>query len=537
MKSLIPLLYALLSLSFTSNVLVSGQIDVHAAAGEVLEKVEGVLDNILGAVGIVKEQNVTDAVVDAVGGGEDATERSSAAAPIILELSSQSDPKHTALFQPPGTTHHTLRARSDLSESEIQEKMTNFRMRDAIRHEKEENFFEREGAGEEEVRHLGEDGSVAYAGVKRGDKKLARRWRTGVAMENFFDSLYYTTISIGTPAQTFTVLIDTGSADLYVPALACGTACGNRRKYDASKSSTAVLTGSSTSVYYGTGSASGSVVVDTMRFGNLTISNQVFIQATSITGSHPANVDGLLGLSFSGMSWANYVAPKLYKGKSSPIENLHKQNLINDTTFALSLPRYNYSTKTQIKGEIAIGATVGNPAKYMAPVRWLNVSGTNNWWIVSLSNVSVSNWNYNKGVVSSGPYGNRTVKAVVDSGTALIVTDYATASVVNKALGAYATGIQGIWGVDCKTLRSKSVTVTITLWGTPFTLSGKDLPVQVYADDPNLCYAPFMVAYGGDNTDRFILGEVFLRKFYSIYDYNYQPTGKALPRVGLALQR
>ena len=88
--------------------------------------------------------------------------------------------------------------------------------------------------------------------------------RGAVKLTDQEDDLEWTgKITIGSPAQSFTVDFDTGSSDLWVPSSSC-TTCGSHAKYKASSSSDSSKKSGSFSISYGDGStASGTPYTDT----------------------------------------------------------------------------------------------------------------------------------------------------------------------------------------------------------------------------------------------------------------------------------
>ncbi|WP_372239040.1 pepsin-like aspartyl protease, partial [Neisseria meningitidis] len=87
-------------------------------------------------------------------------------------------------------------------------------------------------------------------------------------------------------------------------------ACWDHTTYHSGKSSTYVANGESISIEYGTGSCSGYLSEDTLTVGNITVTNQVFGEMTTVSSDFDSSkFDGLFGLGFQTISEDSVVTP------------------------------------------------------------------------------------------------------------------------------------------------------------------------------------------------------------------------------------
>jgi len=242
-----------------------------------------------------------------------------------------------------------------------------------------------------------------------------------VPIDSLSDAQYYGQVTIGKPPQSFLVVFDTGSSNLWVPSVDCPIwqiSCDLHTRYDHSKSSTYVKNGTAFSIQYGSGAVEGYLSQDSFGISNVTVLNQVFAEVTNEPGIAflAAAFDGIMGLAFETIS-VDSVAPVWY--------NLLAQNLVQEPVFAFWLSRDPNAPANQ-GGELVLGGT--DPSHYSGAFTYVPVT-KKDYWQFYMDSLSVGSTQYCTGKCN----------AIADSGTSLLAVPSSVATAINKQIGA--TGV------------------------------------------------------------------------------------------------
>ncbi|XP_065206105.1 lysosomal aspartic protease-like [Planococcus citri] len=319
-------------------------------------------------------------------------------------------------------------------------------------------------------------------------------------------SEYYGPVSIGTPSREFQMIFDTGSSQLWVLSKRCHASRCEKNGldlYDHKKSTTyeqPTKPHCDTNITYGTGEVSGFCSKDTITLDGVKLKNTEFLEVVEITKEFPQGpYEGLVGLAY------NYDRPS--------------DNAI--TQFCQTVNRENkfsfYFTKNISNtdgGELTLCGI--DESKFRGPLNYVNETkqfpfGT---WLIPIKNTSLQ-----LGRDHIMDVGSKTL-ALVDTGTSHIVGPPKSIRAIYNVTNADSYGI-----VNCKDI-PKFPNVTFAIGEKKYTLEGKDYTFEIKEHSTIVCAIGF--GFGTSFfSDKWILGDVFFRKYYSVYDIENHRVGFA----------
>ena len=214
-----------------------------------------------------------------------------------------------------------------------------------------------------------------------------------IPVKDYMNTQYFIDITIGTPPQTFTVVPDTGSSNLWVYSSKCHSIpCLTHKTYNASKSSTYVADGQAMDIQYGSGGVKGTVDRDTAIIGgNITAKNMGFGAMNKVSGAsfYVSQMDGIVGLGYDTIS-------------VDKLQTFVNDADIDDKSFAFYMKSNPEASVMTIPGKLDTGYTLAG--KHMVAEK--------TYWNLNLTSMQQAG---GQPVTQTGLMG------AIDSGTSLIV--------------------------------------------------------------------------------------------------------------------
>jgi saccharopepsin len=268
----------------------------------------------------------------------------------------------------------------------------------------------------------------------------------------------------------------------------------------------------------------GFVSRDTVHVGSLSLANASFVEVTHVQDPPTFDtvaVDGVFGLS-----------PDLER--NVVLQRLAHSNALDEPVFAFYFAKQHGKKKTPTAtrlsaatsvGELSIGAI--NRSRFKGEIHYVPTL-THKTWTVELDAITVSN-DTTRGnfatteMVAPVKRGGRTVvQAEVMPSWPLILGPAEDVKRLAKAVGVTGSAI------DCS---SHGPDIVVHIGGVPYTLTKDDYTLHDAEDDASSCSWAFV----GLDFGHWWIGQPFLQKFYSVFEFGAGEDGIYAPRVGFAL--
>ena len=327
-----------------------------------------------------------------------------------------------------------------------------------------------------------------------------------VVISNLENAQYFGPITMGSDNQKFKVVFDTGSSNLWVPARNY-TADPLKHKYKPTGDSAYHANGSVFNIRYGSGPVAGFLSETDVTVGGIKVHGQTFAEITTTKGLGAAFSvapwDGLLGMAYASIS---------VDGITPVFQNMVAQGAVKKNVFAFYLSNeVSPPLPPLFKGELILGGI--DRKHYTGELQYHPVSQEGYWEVkgdeLAIGSTSITN----------------NTKFVFDTGTSILAGPTAEVKRIAEMVGAKPFPLQPAeYTVPCGKVASLP-DVNIVIGGITYTLTPDDYIIK---DENVICLFGFTgIDIPAPRGPLWILGDIFIRKFYTVFD-------GAQNRVGVA---
>ncbi|KAL5495110.1 hypothetical protein ACEPAI_572 [Sanghuangporus weigelae] len=309
---------------------------------------------------------------------------------------------------------------------------------------------------------------------------------------------YVASVGVGSPATTYSLLIDTGSSNTWV---------GAGRSY--ARTSTSTQTDDRVSVTYGSGSFSGTEFTDAVSLGNgLTIAKQSIGVASTSQGFQ--GVDGILGIGPVDLT-VDTLSPDTGSTIPTVTDNLFRQGTISANLIGISFEPTTQEVANN--GELTFGGT--DSSKFTGSIAFSPITSTN---------PASEFWGINQSI----RYGSSTTilsntAGIVDTGTTLVLIASDAFRRYQSATGGVADGNTGLLRLTTAQFANLQSLFFSTNGNTfELTANAQAWPRSLNTAIGGNSNSVYLIVNDlGSNTGSgldFINGFAFLERFYSVFD-------------------
>jgi hypothetical protein len=322
-------------------------------------------------------------------------------------------------------------------------------------------------------------------------------------------------ITLGTPAQTFPVHIDTTSSISWVPSIDCINCNATTKRFNASQSTTVKGTNKTVEIDHQDGDVKGQAYFDTLSIQGLTVEDFGFVLVHKLDKHFSDHEGGRLGMGYRNK----------YGSRFSLLDTLKKNNKIFKKVFSISF-------SDDKKGKLELGDFPTGRSRDSSAYSYCNLTSTEDIdddfeesWVCQLSHVFI------------GPAENFT-NAYEINGKAVFDSGYGYISVPKNYFDFFRTNYIQKNGINCTEVNFKDyITLTCDLGNKKlnempkihFVLGGYAYSIN-YDDiftkeQGNSIFYTSMIRFDKENENVWVLGQPFLRKFTTVFNYDEEHVG------------